>query len=154
GVGQLAQAVVDADGGAPAVDDAVAAAPEKEGAAAAGVGAEHLDADVAREDLDFAPGAAAGVEVPQAELPTDLGEVAHEDVVETDEQGLPHRVQGQDAQRHQHRVGVGGLNRDRGGRAGPGGEAHVAPDQVELVIDALEEEDPLLIEVEGPAAQA
>src|SRR5262249_34065649 len=140
-LGQLAQAVVDDDGDAAAVDDRVAAA-------AAGVGGGDLQLDVLRERLDLVPGAAAGVEGAAAQL----GEVGHEDVIEADEDTLAGGVDRVDLQRHQHTVVVGGLDRLRDGRAGLGLEVDVAADEEDAVADALEEDDPLLAEVERVAA--
>ena len=59
-----------------------------------------------------------------------------------------------DAQRQQDRVGVGRLDGLGGRRAGLGLEVDVAADQVDLVADALEDQHPLLVEVERVAAHA
>ena len=59
-----------------------------------------------------------------------------------------------DPQRHQDRVGVGRLDGLGDRRAGLGLEVDVAADQVDLVADALEEQHPLLVEVERVAAHA
>src|SRR5205823_5120649 len=63
-------------------------------------------------------------------------------------------VDGQDAQGHQDRVGVGRLDGGRFRRAGPGLEVDVAADELDLVINALEDKDPLLVEVESVSAHA
>ena len=59
-----------------------------------------------------------------------------------------------DAQRQQHRIGVGGLDGLGCRRAALGLEVDVAADEVDLVADALEQQDPLLVEVERVAAHA
>src|SRR5262249_36321847 len=141
-LGQLDQAVVEHDGGAARVDDALVA--EEEAAAAAAEGGRDLDLDVLGERLDLVPGAAAAVQRTDAEL----GEVGHEDVAQVDEDALAAGVDAADLQGHQHRVGVGGLDRLGDGRAGLGLEVDVAADQVEFgIADLLEQQHPLLVEV-------
>src|SRR5262249_25584054 len=118
--------------------------------AAAAVGRRDLDLDVARKRLDLGPAAATCVEETEAEL----GKVGHEDVIEVDEDGLPDLVDRLDAEGHQDRVGVGRIDGRGFRRTGFGLEADVAANQVDLVIDALEDEDPLLVEVERVSAHA
>ena len=67
---------------------------------------------------------------------------------------LPDGVDALDAQRHQHRVGVGGFDGLGDRRAVLGLEVDVAADQVDLVADAVEEQHPLFVEVERVAAHA
>ena len=71
-----------------------------------------------------------------------------------DEQRFAAVVDGLDAQGHQDRVGVGGFDGRGGRRAGLGLEVDVAANQMHLVADALEEQHPLLVEVERVAAHA
>src|SRR5262249_32271597 len=121
------------------------------GGGAAGEGGGHRDLDVLGERLDLAPGAAAAVERAEVEL----GEVGHEDVGQVDEHALPAGVDAADGDGQQHRVGVGGLDGPGHWRAGAGLEADVAADQVQFrLADALEEQHPLLVEVQRVAAHA
>ncbi len=135
GFGQLAQAVVDDDRVAAPVNDAFVA--EHAPAAEAGVGGGYFDFDVVGESLDLAPGAAIGIEHAQAEV----GEVGHEDVVEVEQHRLLGRVDALDAQGQQNRVGVRGLDGLGGGRACFGLEVDVTADHLDLVADALEDDD-------------
>src|SRR5262249_49765572 len=63
-------------------------------------------------------------------------------------------VDGGDVQGEQDGVGVGGLDGAGDGGAAFRLEAHVPADELDLVADALEEEDPLAVGVEGFAAHA
>ncbi len=147
-LGQLAQSVVNDDRLAATVNDAVIA---EEGEAAAAVeGGGHLQLDVMREGLDLVPGAAVGVERTHVQL----GEVGHEDVVEVQQQRLMMGVDGLDVQGQEHRIVVGGLDGMCGGRVRLGAEADIAANQMHFVADALEDQHPLIVEVERVAAHA
>src|SRR5207247_1822016 len=97
-VGELRQAVVNDDGRAPAIDDAVVA--EIPVPLTAAVSGGDFQLEVAREGLDLVPGAAVGIEMTEIEL----GEIAHEDVVQVDDDAVALLVQGLNLQGQQDRI--------------------------------------------------
>src|SRR5438105_11673791 len=118
---------------ATAVNVAVVVA--KAGTPAAGVGCLHFQLDIARKTFDLVPNATARVEAAEAQL----GEVGHKNVVQVDEHGLIfHYIDGDNAQRHKHGIGVGGLDGPGDGRTWLGLEVDIAANQVNLVGDAFD----------------
>ena len=85
--------------------------------------------------------AAAAVEHAQAEL----GEVGHEDVGEVDHDRALHRVDRDDRQRHQDRVGVVLLDRLVERRAAGRLVVDVPPDELDAVADAAEDQHRLVV---------
>ena len=110
------------------------------------VGGLDLDLEVVRISLDLVPGRPVAV---QAAEELELGEVGQEDVRQVDHHGVAVGVvDADDRQGQQHRVEVILLDRPLHRRAGRRLVVDVAPDQMDLVAGPLEDEDPLVAEVQ------
>ena len=141
-VGGLHQAVVDDHRDAAVVGHAVARRPCTSRRPPPLQGRLDLELHVVVEALDLAPAAPAAVEHAQVEL----GEVGHEDVGEVDQdRAALHRVHRDDRQRHQDRVGVILLDRLVERRAAGRLVVDVAPDELDAVAHAPEDQHHLVV---------
>ncbi len=139
---------MDDQGNAARIGGGVTATPaERTAGTAPAEGRLHLELEVVRKRLDLVPARTVAVDRAQA----DLGEVREEDLIQVDEHALAGGVDGDDGQGHQDRVGVVELDGFFEGRARGGLVVNVAPDELDPVADALEDQHPLVEQVDRVA---
>ncbi len=104
----------------------------------------NLKFQIAGISLDFKPACPRTVDTPRRQV----GKVRKKDIVQINQDTTAGRVVADNGQRHQHRIRVVLLDGFFQGRSLGGFVAQVFTNQLHPVTDALERDDPLLVEIE------